>query len=249
MALELTVDSLDGVEESLHGFYVEKNGKYQLDVTGVEDTGGLKSALQKEREAARNYEKQAKQWAGIGKTPDEIAELVKATEQAELAKAEKAGEWDKLKAQMNDSHAKALAEKDNELGSMRKALEEQMIDAQATAAIAGAKGVPELLLPLVQRHVKVSNENGKYSVIVVDAKGDPRINSKGDALTIADLVEEMRQSETYGRAFEASGQSGSGKLPNTTGGGATLKRSQMTAAQKAEYQAKHGQAAYLNLPK
>lgn len=249
MTLQLTVDDLDGVDEGLRGFYVEKDGKYQLDVAGVEDTGGLKSALQKERASRSELEKQTKAWASLGKSPEEIAELVKAAEQAETTKAEKAGEWDKLKAQMNDSHAKAIADKDNEIGNMRKALETHLVDAQATAAIAAAKGVPELLLPHVKSHVKVSDENGNYTVAVVDAKGDPRVNGKGEPLTIADLVEEMKQSEIFGRAFEGSGHSGSGKLPSNAGGGTTTKRSQMTASDKADFIEKHGQEAFLKLPK
>lgn len=249
MALELTVDNLENVQENLRNLYVEKDGKYQLDVSGIEDTGGLKSALDKEREAHKRLEKATKSWEKLGKTPEEIAEILQAHEDAEKAKAEKAGDWEKLKAQMNDSHAKEIAAKDNELASMRKALDEYLIDAQATSAIAAAKGVPELLLPHVKQHVKVMEENGKYNVTVVDAKGDPRINGKGEPLTIADLVVEMKQSEIYGRAFEGTGQTGSGKLPTNAGGGTTLKRSQMTPKQRTEYMSEHGQAAYLTLPK
>ncbi len=217
MALELTVDNLDNVQENLRNFYVEKNGKYQLDVSGIEDTGGLKSALDKEREAHKRLEKATKSWEKLGKTPEEISEILQAHEDAEKAKAEKAGDWEKLKAQMNDSHAKEIAAKDNELASMRKALEANLIDAQATSAIAAAKGVPELLLPHVKSHVKVVENEGNYKVAVVDAKGDPRINGKGEPLTIADLVAEMKQSEVFGRAFEGTGHTGTGKEASSGG--------------------------------
>lgn len=249
MALELTVDNLENVQENLRNLYIEKDGKYQLDVSGIEDTGGLKSALDKEREAHKRLEKATKSWEKLGKTPEEIAEILQAHEDAEKVKAEKAGDWEKLKAQMNDSHAKAIAEKDTQLSNMRKALEANLIDAQATAAIAAAKGVPELLLPHVKSHVKVVENDGNYTVAVVDAKGDPRIDGKGEPLTIADLVAEMKQSEIFGRAFEGTGQTGSGKLPTNAGGGTTLKRSQMTPKQRTEYMSEHGQAAYLTLPK
>lgn len=249
MALEFTVDNLDNVPEELRGYYIEKEGKYHLDVSGLEDTKGLKSALQKEREAHSKLEKETKTWASLGKTPEEIADLIKSHEDAEKAKAEKAGDWEKLKAQMNESHAKEIAAKDEQLANLRQALETNLIDAQATSAIAAAKGVPELLLPHVKAHVKVVEENGKYTVAVVDAKGDPRINGKGEPLTISDFVTEMKQNEIFGRAFEGSGQTGSGKLPTNAGGGTTLNRSKMTAQQRGDYIREHGQDAFLKLPK
>ena len=249
MALELTLDSLDEIPENLHSLYLEKEGKYQLDVSGIEDTSKLKSALEKERDAHKRYEKDVKAWERLGKTPDELAALIKDQEDAEKLRAEKAGDWEKLKAQMNDSHAKTIAEKDNQLSNMRKALEANLIDAQATAAIAAAKGVPELLLPHVKSHVKVVENDGNYTVAVVDAKGDPRVDGKGEPLKIANLIAEMKQSEIFSRAFEGSGHTGSGKQPNNIGGGTTLKRSQMTPEERSNYIIECGQAAYLKLPK
>lgn len=241
MSLKLTVDNLDGIPEDLRGYYTEKEGKYHLDVSGIEDTKGLKSALDKERKAHEDLEKQTKAWSRLGKTPEEIAEILKAQEDAEKAKAEKAGDWEKLKAQMNDSHAKEMAAKDEQLVNMRRALETNLIDAQATSAIAAAKGVPELLLPHVKAHVKVVLDNGKFAVAVVDAKGDPRINGKGEPLTISDFVTEMKQNEIFGRAFEGSGQTGTGKEANSAVSGSTPKgnfggtREERLSAIKAQF--------------
>lgn len=215
MALKLIVDTLDDVPEALRGEYVEKDGKFHLGVDGLEDTGGLKTALQKERADRAAYEKQVKAWQGLGKTPDEIKELLAAQEKADEDKATRAGEWDKLKAQMNEKHDAALRAKDETITAMRARLNAELVDAKAVAAIAAAKGVPELLLPHVQRHVKVDDE---FNVQVVDGKGDPRVGAKGEPLTIADLVAEMKASEVFGRAFEGSGQSGSGTQPNSAGG-------------------------------
>lgn len=223
MSLKLTVDNLDGIQENLRSLYVEKDGKYHLDVSGDEDNEELKATLKKEREAHKKLEKQTKAWSRFGKTPEEIAEILKAQEDAEKEKAEKAGDWEKLKAQMNDSHAKEIAIKDSEIVNMRKALEANLIDAQATAAIAAAKGVPELLLPHVKAHVKVVEDNGNYEVAVVDAKGDPRINGKGEPLKIIDLITEMKQSEVFGRAFEGTGHTGTGKEPNSAISGGSPK--------------------------
>lgn len=60
MALKFVVDTLEGIDEGLHGEYEEKDGKFHLKVDGLpaqEDVGGLKSALQKERDARSKAEK------------------------------------------------------------------------------------------------------------------------------------------------------------------------------------------------
>lgn len=217
--LELTLDKLDDVPESMRGLYAEQDGKFRLKVKGVEDTSGLKSALEKERRDRSAFEKQVKAWQTLGRKPEEVADLIKEREAQEHADAEKKGEWDKLKAQMNEKHAVDLKAKDDELAKMRMAIERHLIDASATRAIADAKGVPTLLLPHVRSSVKVIEENGEFQVRVVDAKGDPRVNGKGDPLGISDLVGEMRQSDVFGRAFEGSGKTGSGMQPNSTAGG------------------------------
>ena len=253
-ALKLTVDSLDGLDDSIKGLYVEREGKFHLPVDGIEDTTGLKTALQKERKTAAELEKQTKAWKSFGKTPEEIQELLEAQELRAQTDAERKGEWDKLRAQMNEKHQTELRNKDETIGQMRKRLEAELVDAKATAAIASAKGVPDLLLPIVQRHVKVDDS---FNVVVVDGKGDPRVNAKGEPLTISDLVSEMRASDIYGRAFDGSGQSGSGMPPSNGNGGGTIGRvtkadlaGNTPAVRKArvDFINKHGLDAYNSLP-
>lgn len=53
MALKPTLDTLDGLEESLHSHYVEKDGKFVLDLDGEVPAPGLKNALDAERNARK----------------------------------------------------------------------------------------------------------------------------------------------------------------------------------------------------
>ena len=140
-ALKLTVDSLDGMDDNIKGLYVEKDGKFVLPVDGIENTDGLKSALASERKRAADLEKQTKTWKTLGKTPEEIAELLEAQELRAQTDAERKGEWDKLRAQMNEKHQTELRTKDETIGQMRKRLEAELVDAKATAAIASANVV------------------------------------------------------------------------------------------------------------
>ena len=105
MALKFTVDSLDDVSEAHRDLYAEKDGKFFLSVDGLEDNSGLKKALDTERETRKKYEKQIKSWERTGKTPEEITELLSATEEAERLKHEKEGNFDAILKVMNDGAA------------------------------------------------------------------------------------------------------------------------------------------------
>ncbi len=267
MALKLTVNSIDEIEEPLRALYTEKDGKYSLALEDYEDPVTLKKAIVTERETAsklaaktKELDKKVKGWEQLGKSPDEIKEMIEAANKAEEEKLNRAGEWTKLKDQMNAKHQeelKAVAAKvdakDQQIVSMRKSLERHLVDAQATAAIATHKGVPDLLLPHVQKHVKVIEDGDNYFVRVVDAKGDPRVNGKGDPLSIEDLVNEMKSTDIFGRAFEGSGQSGSGMRPNAGNGGRPVggpsKRSEFKSEkERSAFIDEHGLEAYQAMP-
>jgi hypothetical protein len=248
--LKLNVDSLDAVDEPYRALYEQDGEKFKLKVDGVEDTTGLKNALSAERRRAADLEKKVKGWERSGKTPEEIADLVEAAEAKALTEAEKKGEWEKLRTQMNDKHAQDIKGKDETIGSLKKRLETELIDKTAVSAIAAAKGSPDLLLPHVQRHVKVDDD---FNVVVVNAKGEPRVNGKGEPLSIADLIEEMKTNETFGRAFEGSGHSGSGMRPNNGGGGTPpgnvkSKADLKDRTTRAAFVDAHGHDAYFALP-
>lgn len=222
MALKFQVDSLDGLDEAQKSLYTPKDGKFQLAVDGLpepENTDGLKTALAKERKAAADAAKIAKQYQGLGLSAEEIAELVEEKKKTDEDKARKDGEWSKLKEQMNADHEKKLGEKDSEITKRTSALEKYLIESAATSAIAAAKGVPALLLPHVMKHMKVVEEDGDFKAVVTNAKGEPRVDGKGEPLTVDALIAEMKADvNVFGRAFEGSGSTGSGTRPNNTGG-------------------------------
>ncbi len=236
MAMQFTVDKLDSIPEAQRGLYKQDGDKFRLDLDGYEDPIGLKSALDKERKRAGDLEKQSKAWTAMGKTPEEIQAMVDAQAQAERDKLVKGGEWDKLKLQMTDQHQAALSEKDKSVAAMRGQLEKHLIDAAGIAELAAAEGSPELLLPHVKARVKVIEEKGEFSVRVVDAAGNPRVDAKGEFLSMKDLVSEMRQNPTFAPCFpkaQGSGAPGSGQGGGKSGGQDIFKlpaRERLTAA-------------------
>jgi hypothetical protein len=259
----LTEEEFGAVDEALKGQYKKQDdGSYQLEIDGLAgDPKSLQKAVRDARKDADAAKARLKaleeQFSGVDL--EEIKKLREEQEQREQDALTKAGEWDKLKGQMNEAHAKALQRKDEEAAVLRKALETHLIDAQATSAISTAKGSTLLLLPHVKSHTKVVQENGQYRVQVVDDTGSPRVDASGNPLSIAQLIEEMKKAPDYQRAFEGSGASGGGGGDGSSNGNGdaagrppanqgNLLRSKMNIDQKSAYIAEHGEAKFLQIP-
>lgn len=258
--LEPFVDSLDAAPEALRDAYVERDGKFFLNVASkdgfaLEDVSGLKTALGKERTTREALEKQVIKFKDLD--PDKAREALAKLD--ELAQIDPAKEADKIantkfeaaKAQLLEKHTGEITTRDERISHLTRTVEGLLIDNAATAAIAEAKGSVDLLLPHVRAHTRVKETDGKFTVEVIDKDGNVKIaDAKGAPQDIKGLIAEMKASEIFGRAFEASGNTGSGKLPNNGAGGTgQLKRSQMSPGAKAEFIREHGQEAFLKLPK
>ena len=226
MALKTKIAKLEDVAEPLRELYEAKDGAFVLKLDG--DAGDVFPGLTAKQQELLNEKKTLAdklkalegQLSGI-----DLEKAKKALEQAEQLEREKlkaTGDWDAREKQLKEQLAADLSKRethfqtelktrDDRISKLQGSLEKNLIEAQATAAIAAAKGVPELLLPHVMRSVKVVEENGEFVARVLDAQGQPRIaNVKGEPFTIALLVEEMKANEVYGRAFDASSAGGSG---------------------------------------
>jgi hypothetical protein len=231
MPVKQVFEKKEDAPEWLRSSLLEQDGKFVFEAELPTETAGLKSALDKERKAKADFEKALKGFEGID--PAKAKELMEQAEKIEADKLKSKGDWETREKQLKEQLAADLSKREthfqtelktreDRIGKLQSSLEKSLIEAQATAAIASAKGSPELLLPHVMRSVKVIEENGEFVARVLDAAGQPRIaNVKGDPFTIANLVEEMKANAVFGRAFEASGAGGSGAgQGGGSGGGA-----------------------------
>lgn len=235
---KVKVDTLDAVPEPFRGLYVplpEEQGvgfTYHPEFSG--HVNGLTTALEKERKTNKEYKTLVTAWKALGDSPEVIAAKLAELQEAATKGKENQPNWDKLKGDLEVGYTKKLTEKDNEIKTMRSTVERHLVDNEATLALSEAKGSVALLLPHVKQYTRVIEENGVYVVRVVDKDGDPRGNHSGGYMTIKDLVAEMKSSEVFGRAFEASGNTGGGKPPAKSGGtpAGAPNRENMTAMDK-----------------
>lgn len=249
MALSATIASLDAVPEALRAHYLPTaDGRFRLDAEGIEDVAGLKSALEKER-AARKALKAAldARESGAGE-PDAAGEPETGDPEDEMVTADGAQEpnpgdgdpaVEPVEEPVDEPVTEAAAEPDSvhstgpdtgpnagpnagpdtapdraAVEALRRQLETRLIEAEASAAIIAAAGVPELLLPVLLPKLAVREADGGFEVEVLASVEGGEVPA-----TVAELVETLRRSEIYGRAFAGTGKSGSGAPVGAAGSG------------------------------
>lgn len=219
--LKLVIDKLEDVDEKVRELYVEKESEvggvkkkqYVLDAE-IEDTAGLKSALDKTRNDLKAAKTAAAKWDKLG-DPEKAAAALAKVETLEEEEAQKKGKWDELKEAMKLKHADELKAVNEKSAAKDKHIEKLLVDQVLSKAFGEAKAKPssimKKLVPLAKPNIKVQYENGEPVAVVVDEKGNPRIgDGKGSPMTIEQYVAELKADPDYGTDFEATGTSGSG---------------------------------------
>ena len=237
--LKTRISKLEDVEEGLRGLYEAKNGGFVLKLDG--DAGdvfpGLTINYQALQDEKRRLADQLKTFEGLD--PAKARQLIADAEKLEQEKLKAQGDWEAREKQLQEKFAAEKAALESRIGALTQGLHQNLIEAQATAAIAQHKGVPELLLPHVLRQMRVQEKDGKFFPEVIDLNtGNPRIaDSKGTPFGVADLVASMKADPIYGRAFEASQIGGSGAEQTQGGGNGTYTLNREQAKDPAAYRA------------
>jgi hypothetical protein len=108
-----------------------------------------------------------------------------------------------------------------------------------------AGALPEATDDIILRAKGVFSLNEEGEAVAVDESGQTILGKDGKTpLTPFEWAESLRESAPH-LWPRASGT----QAPGGGGGQAAFKRSEMTSEQKRDYQRKHGQTAYLQLPK
>lgn len=180
-----------------------------------------RDALKQNRDEALTEAKKAKtalkNYDGVD--PDEFKRLKTAAEEAETKRAAAAGDFETLKKQLVDNHARELGARDGKIGKLTKALERRLIQAELTKAIAAKKGDPDLLLPYAERFARTKETDDDFEAFLVDAAGNQRF-SDGQATPMTfDAFVEQDLMQKFPRAFDGTGSSGGGASKSNAGGG------------------------------
>ena len=237
----LGVAAHKALSNELQGHYTQRDEQFVLSVVAVggmelADNTKLKKSLQTERGQREAAEKKAAtlttQFEGMD--PKEAREaLHKIKELGDFGDPEKklAAHKEAFEQQVKDKYAgdqKQLMEKHkSEMDATEAAhtktkgqLRRELITSNATTAIAAAGGSVDLLLQIVTGMTQMKEtDTGEFVAEVMGDDGLARLGPKPGstaAMTIEDLVAELKGNEVYGPAFNGSGAGGSG----ATGGNA-----------------------------
>lgn len=257
----ITSDEFSGLPEVLQKEYNEGTdgfaGKYILNVTPaegftLENTTALKKALQAERTQRESVTKALKAFEGLDasearKAVEKLQEIGDPAnlegdlqKKLEVAQQQIAQKFEKEKAQIIGKLEGDLKALSQDHQSTLAQLQEQMIRNKALQAISANKGRAPLLLPVIERSVRmVKGDDGRYRDEVVGDDGNARLTTKSGSMapmTIEEFVSELRDSDDYAPAFEGTGAKGSGaESSQSRSGGSTIRLSSTDARNPAKY--------------
>ncbi len=199
LALKLDADKFGGLDDTQKSFYVEKDGSYQLDVTGlpeVEDVSGLKGTIAKLKDEKTALQRKSQE------ATDEAARIAK-------EKAEKENDFESL----YKSSEEARQQSDSRFADLQHKVDNGTKSSQAmkiAAGIASSSANAEILSNIIVSRLKV-----------VD--GETKVTDLSGALTVAtvdDLAKEFAGDEKYASLLQGNQAGGGGAEPKSNGGGA-----------------------------
>ena len=208
MALPIEVDSLDGLDESLHEHYVEVDGKWRLD--GVPNTATLEDTMKKERKRANDLEKKYKDV-----DPDEYNRLRQEEQDRKNKKLVDQGDVDGLlktqKEQIEEEYRPIVEERDQ----LRKDNKSLLVTDKIRTKALEMDAKPAAVDDIISRAGGWELQEGE-PVLMQD--GQPVLEN-GTKVTIEGWLKNLQSSAEH--LFEES--DGAGGRPGGGGGTPTTK--------------------------
>ena len=221
MPLQFEVDSVEGLDDAVKSLYVEKDGKFRLDVSGIDPADELKEALRKEREVSKSRQAKLEELdaARAKREKEAEAEKQKILEEA----ARKSGDFDSLRASYEEKFEKSKGEYESKVKSLDSQLEKLLVDNKALdIATQIAPDNVALMLPHVKARIGTRvDDDGQKHTAFMDKNGNL------SSLTADDLVKEFMEDKTFAAVVTGSRATGGGATGGGRGGASkTIKRSE-----------------------
>lgn len=225
MALKSILESLDGLSEDVKKEYTEKDGKFYLDIEGLDEHPGV-GALKR----AKDHEKTLRQKAEGKVTELENTLTEKETEIEGLRTgAVPKDDVNALKTSYETKLSTKEAEFNERFGKLNSLVEKHMLDGKALEMATAISTVPALLVPHIRGRLKLEEVNGELSISVLDSAGKP------SAASLDDLSKELLSNKNFAPILIGSKASGGGASGGSGGGGASKKLGDMNEAERTQF--------------
>lgn len=200
LKLKLSKKEYEKLSDEIKKEYTVDGDSYALDVDGIEDTGALKRAKDREIQLRREAEEER----------DELRETVKTLEKG------KAGDVTKLTkkyegdiATLKETHTADLGKRDN---FIMKTLKTGL--AERIAAALNPKA-PKVFIPHLEARITVDTSGDEPKTVILDAAGKP------SQLTVEQLQQEFVANKDFaGMIVGSKASGGAGAEKNRPAGGA-----------------------------
>lgn len=257
MPLPFTVDSLEGIDESLHSHYVEEDGKFRLNVEGYEEPTGLKKALQSERDNAKQLKRQLSEMQGKlaeidGVDLDAVKNLLDRAHKDQEAQMIAEGRIDEVLSKRTENLRRDF-EKQLELEKERAQKASEIAERFRGRVLADAIREGAITegthahahKDVIYRASRIFRLDEDGNPVAVGDDGSVIFGSDGESpLGVREWLRSIKEDTPHWYP-QAQGAGPTGDRGNNAG----KKRSDMSTQDKASFIAKHGQEAYLKLPK
>lgn len=248
MALAAIVTNIDDVPETVREHYIEKDGKWHLHTEGDEAKVRLNRDIQSERKKRQETEAQ------LAKLNTELQEL-----RVRRARADDDDETTTARVK------RAQAELEEERRTKETALRElqaentkitsqnmQLRIGNMIRTVGQGKLHPYALEDAVLYGMQTWRDDGTGKFVAFDSAGERMLSKSGDDLSGEEWIEDLRKSKPHWYAQPGTGNQGGG-APHQGGGQAQSrarpkKRSEMSAAEKADAIGDLGIAGFMAIP-
>lgn len=225
MALKSVLTTLDGLSEDVKKEYTEKDGKFYLDIEGLDEHPGV-GALKRAKDHEKSLRQKAEEKVAaiedqLTAKDNEIEGLRTGAVPKDDVNALKTSYETKLAAQQQAADAKYT--------TLNSLVEKHMLDGEALRLATDISTVPALLVPHIRGRLKLEEVDGQLSVSVLDQSGKP------SAASLDDLRKELLSNKNFAPILIGSKASGGGANGGSGGGGASKKLSEMTGAERTAY--------------
>lgn len=225
--LKVALETLEGLDEALHPFYTEKDGKFNLNLDGYESPDALKRAKDHEKRLRQEAEGKVRELTTrVGELETQVTELQDTNRQKGGMAALEQSYKDKI-AKMQGDHVTELGARDSQISKL-------LVDNVADTMAAELSDAPELLSDIIRKRLTVKDGATR----VLDANGEL------SATTLEELREEFKGNKKYAPIIRGSQANGGGSGGGGKGGGATKafkdmsekERTELAKSNPAEYQ-------------
>lgn len=190
--LDFEVDNLDGVEDSIKKLYSEHEGKFRLNVKGIDPADELKKALSNER----NLSKEAKA---------KLSEMERLQNEAEEKRLAEKSEFEKLWQTEKEAKSKTLSE----LETLKKSIAEK--DRNQTAlGLVSTIGKNEDEIKMLKRealdYITIANDGIEF----VGVKDEAELKLK-----LTEFYRNVKGNQAAGTGDRGNNQGGGDNKPKT----------------------------------